>query len=377
MRILILNPEYPPIGGGAGNASRHLAHALAARGHAVTVLTAHYRDLPRHETQGAVQVRRIWAWRRRADRSGPREQAAFILAGLVHTARLARTWRPDAMLAFFGAPSGVIAYLLRPWLRVPYVVLLRGGDVPGFRPYDFALYHRLIGPLLRRVWRAAAAVVANSRGLQRLALAFEPRVPVRVIPNGVDARRFAPPPQRAWNPPHLLFVGRVVYQKGLDVLLHALAGLPAGGAWRLTIVGDGPYRPHLEALAAQKGLRERITFAGWQPPTRLPAFYRAANLFVFPSRDEGMPNAVLEAMASGLPVIATRIAGNEELITPEVGHLVPRDDPAALRDALADLLPAAARRQRMGAAARARVVQHYTWDAAARAYEALLQEVRT
>lgn len=373
MRVLILNPEYPPVGGGAGNASRHLALALANLGQRVTVLTAYYDALPRLE-EGAVRVIRIPALRRRPDRSGVVEQAAFVVSGLWYTFRLARRERPDVILAFFGAPSGIIAWLLRPWLQVPYIVLLRGGDVPGFRPYDFATYHRLIGPLLRRVWHGAEAVVANSQGLRTLAQRFEPRVPVLVIPNGVDLKRFAPPVRRAWNPPHLLFVGRVVYQKGLDVLFEALARL-RDLPWQLTIVGDGPYRAVLESQAEALGLRERIRFAGWQSPERIPDFYRQANLFVFPSRDEGMPNAVLEAMASGLPVVATRIAGNEELITPETGRLVPKENVVALSGALGELLRDAALRQQMGEAARQRVMAHYTWEAAARRYLALIQEV--
>lgn len=376
MRILLLNPEYPPIGGGAGNASRHLAQALTALGHEVTVLTVRYGTLPRQEEQVGVRVVRIPALRRRPDRSGALEQGAFVLSGWVQTVRLVRHWWPDVILAFFGAPSGIIAWALPPGLRVPYVVALRGGDVPGFRPYDFATYHRLVGPVLRRVWRRAAAVVANSQGLRDLARRFDPTVPIRIIPNGVDPQRFAPPEKRTWAPPRLLFVGRLVYQKGLDVLLEALAGVPETLPWHLTLVGDGPYRPTLEALAAQRGLKERLTFAGWHPPERIPAFYREANLFVFPSRDEGMPNAVLEAMASGLPVLATRIAGNEELVAPEVGVLVPRDDPMALREALLRLLPDAALRQRLGVAARQRVMEHFTWEATAQRYLDLFREAR-
>ncbi len=376
MRILLLNPEYPPIGGGAGNASRHLARALVRLGHDVAVITTHHDALPRHEETDGVHVHRIPAWRRRPDRSGVREQAAFLLSGWWHTARMVRGWKPDVILAFFGAPSGMIAWALPPWLRVPYVVALRGGDVPGFRPYDFATYHRLIGPVLRRVWRRAVAVVANSQGLRDLAHRFDPAVPIRVIPNGVDTHRFAPPETRAWTPPHLLFVGRVVYQKGLDVLVQALAGLPKELSWHLTIVGDGPYRPALENLARQMDVRAAITFAGWQHPDALPAFYREANAFVFPSRDEGMSNAVLEAMASGLPVVATAIAGNEELVTPETGLLVEKDDPEMLARALDAFFTAPPERwQQMGEKARRRVLAHYTWEITARQYLELFREV--
>ncbi|NPA92556.1 MAG: glycosyltransferase family 4 protein [Chloroflexi bacterium] len=374
MRILLLNSEYPPIGGGAGNASQYLSRSLVAEGHQVTVLTARYGNLPHRENTDGIEVIRIPAWRRRPDYSTAREQGAFIISGLWYAARLIHRERYDVILAFFGAPSGIIAWILYPWAKIPYVVALRGGDVPGFRPYDFATYHRLIGPVLRRVWRRAAAVVANSEGLRELALKFEPSVPIHVIPNGVDPQRFAPPPTRAWDPPRLLFVGRVVYQKGLDVLLKALAQLSADIPWQLTIVGDGPYHAKLEALAQALGIQHRITFAGWQPPKRIPEYYHQANVFVFPSRDEGMPNAVLEAMASGLPIVATRIAGNEELVTPDVGILVPKEDEAALKDALERLLTDPATRERMGTAARQRVLQHYTWDATAQRYLQLLRE---
>ncbi len=375
MRILLLNPEYPPIGGGAGNAARHLAQALVRRGHSVRVVTAHLRGLPRRQDDNGVQVWRIPALRRRADRSGAVEQAAFVLAALPAVVRQIYTWQPRGILAFFGAPSGIVTWLLHPWLRVPYVVALRGGDVPGFRPYDFARYHRLLAPLLRRVWRQAAAVVANSQGLRTLAQRFAPEVPIAVIPNGVDPQRFRPPSHRAWLPPRLLFVGRLVYQKGLDVLLQALAALPREQDWHLTLVGDGPYRATLEQQATTLGLRARLTFVGWQPPERIPTFYAAANLFVFPSRDEGMPNAVLEAMAAGLPVVATAIAGNEELLTPQTGRLVPPGDADALRATLHTLLPEAEVRQTLGAAARQRVLAHYTWDAVAEQYEALLERI--
>lgn len=373
MKILLINSEYPPIGGGAGNASAHLAQALARRGDEVTVLTVRHGELPPVEAQGPVRVVRAAGLRRRADRSGAIEQAGFLLSGTIGVWRLLRTWRPDVTLAFFGVPCGAVALVLQATRGIPYIVSLRGGDVPGFRPYDFALYHRLMGPLIRRVWREARAVVANSHGLRQLANAFEPGVPVEIIPNGVDLARFAVP-ERPWDPARMLFVGRVVYQKGLDVLLEALAGL-RDLPWELVVAGDGSQRERLGNCARELGIGDRVEFVGWLRGDELLQAYTQANLFVFPSRHEGMPNAVLEAMAAGLPVIASRIAGSEELVAPdESGLLVPADDVAALRQALAKLLPDGPRRARLGGAGRRRVEQHYTWDGVAAAYHTLLTQ---
>jgi len=190
---------------------------------------------------------------------------------------------------------------------IPYIVSLRGGDVPGFRPYDFWLYHRIAVPFLHIIWHGAAAVVANSKGLRDLATAFDSTVEIEIIPNGVDEARFWMP-ERRWSSPRILSVGRIVHQKGLDLALGALAGLKHL-PWDWRIAGDGPDLPHLEARLIHEGLQERVRFLGWRRADELVQEYQTASMFVFPSRHEGMPNALLEAMASGLPVIASRIAG--------------------------------------------------------------------
>jgi glycosyltransferase involved in cell wall biosynthesis len=374
MRILIINSEYPPIGGGAGNASARIAACMASAGHEVTVVTSKYRGLSWSETRDGLRIVRAPARRKRLDRSLAYEQISFIFGGFFCALGISVRRRPDVTLAFFGMPSGAIALPLRILLGVPYIVSLRGGDVPGFRPYDFAVYHRLSAPLLRRIWRRAGAVIANSRGLRTMAQRFERRVPIETIPNGVDPERFEPP-DRDWESVRMLFVGRVVYQKGLDLLLHAL-GRMKEQPWSLTIVGDGPQRGPLELLAAHLGIVDRIRFAGWLQGEELISAYHAANLFVYPSRHEGMPNAVLEAMASGLPVIATRIAGNEELVVErETGMLVESENQQDLERALSGLMADPELRRRLGAAARAFVSERYPWERITGAYLDVLKRV--
>ncbi len=373
MRLLIINSEYPPIGGGAGNASANLARSLAEIGHDVLVLTARFSDLPRVEKRDGVTIHRIPALRRKQERSGALEQAAFILSASLWILGRARQIRPNATLAFFGMPSGAVAWLLKKFYRIPYVVSLRGGDVPGFRPYDFKTYHKLIGPFLHIIWHGASAVIANSKGLRDLALAFDSNIEIPIIPNGVDSSRYAVE-DREWSPPRILSVGRVVHQKGLDLGLRALAQLKDLD-WEWYIVGDGPQTTSLKSLARELGISERVMFPGWQSHQDLLKWYHQANLFLFPSRHEGMPNAVLEAMASGLPVIATRIAGNEELVVEgETGFLVQTENVDELREALRKALTHSSLREKMGAASRLRVEQNYTWQKAAEQYQTLLKQ---
>ncbi len=133
----------------------------------------------------------------------------------------------------------------------------------------------------------------------------------------------------------------------------------------------------LQALAKALGIAKRVTFLGWQSRTDLIEQYKKASLFLFPSRHEGMPNALLEAMASGLPVIATCIAGNEELVADgETGILVPSEDVDALGVAIRKLLTDGVLRQQMGLASRRRVEENYSWESTAKQYAILLEKVK-
>ena len=372
MHVLILNSEFPPIGGGAGNASAHIAKSLVSQGHQVTVLTSAFADLPRDEIKDNVHIIRLPAARRFLDRSTAFEQMLFMITLTIWGFFWLLKLRPNAILAFFGVPSGVAAWLWSLVIRTPYIVLLRGGDVPGFRPYDFAVLHRLISPILRLVWKRAYGVVANSRGLKDLGLVFEPKIAIKVIPNGVADMGISA--KRKWAPAHMLFVGRLVYQKGLDILFEALANLKKK-KWTLTIVGDGPRISWLEQRATDLGIIDRIHFSGWQSREQLPHHYQEANLFVYPSRHEGMPNALLEAMSAGLPCVASNIAGNEELIDSGVnGFLVESENSAELQRALEKLLQDEALRKKMGRSARKKAETEYSWQAAGEAYSRLLKE---
>ena len=375
MRILILNSEYPPIGGGAGNASANLARCLADLGHEVSVVTARFGDQPHLEKSTNLTVIRIPALRRKQDRSGALEQIVFILSASFWTLRLIRQLKPDVTLAFFGVPSGAVTLFIKLVTKIPYVVSLRGGDVPGFRPYDFGTYHKLIAPLLRIIWKQASAIVANSNGLRELAVQFDARFEIPVIPNGVDLELYRTD-ARSTAMPRLFSVGRIVHQKGLDLAMQALAGLKEL-SWEWRIAGDGPQLDALKLLAQKLGIADRVQFLGWQAREQLIEQYHWSNLFLFPSRHEGMPNAVLEAMASGLPVIASRIAGSEELVSNgETGFLFPSEDIEALRDALRKLISDTVLRQTMGNVARRHMEERYSWAATAEQYALLLEKVQ-
>jgi glycosyltransferase involved in cell wall biosynthesis len=371
-RVLLVNYEYPPLGSGAGTATAALAGALANMGCDVVVLTSRFRGQPAVERTHGFTVRRVKVVRRRADRCSPPEMLTFIASAGRAALQLARAWRPDLTVAFFGIPGGPVAWLLRARFGVPYIVSLRGGDVPGF-DYgpEAGPLQRASAPAIRFLWRRAAAVVANGSGLGELAEAALPGLRVPVVPNGVDVDVVPSTVNArpdAGDAVRLLFVGRLVHQKGCDVLLDALARirhLP----FTLDVVGDGPDREALQTQAKAAGIAGRVTFSGWVARERIGDHFRAAAAFALPSHIEGMPNALLEAMAHALPVVATDVPGSRDLVEHErTGLLVPAASADALARALERLIGDPALRVRLGAAARAHVAAHHTWAATAAAY---------
>jgi glycosyltransferase involved in cell wall biosynthesis len=373
LKVLILNSEYPPIGGGAGTATSNLARYMASKGVETKIITSRFGNLPEIEKSKNLEIIRVPSRRERADRSGPMEQISFIFVSSWYCLTHFRDWKPDVVWAFFGFPGGMTALLLKVLYKIPYIVSLRGGDVPGFRPYDFKKFHRIGGPFIKIVWKHSSGLIANSNGLRNLALNFHHSIPIDVIPNGVDLNIFKPS-LRNGKVPQLLFTGRVVYQKGLDLLVEALSAL-IDIPWELAIIGDGSYKDQLHQRIDALGLTKRIRFHGWCNQNQLLPILAQAHIFVNPSRHEGMPNAVLEAMACGLPVIATRIAGNEDLVkNGENGFLVSNENVIELRDALRTLLTDKPLRLKMGECSRAIVENKFSWSHSGEEYLALLQK---
>lgn len=378
MKFLLINYEYPPIGAGAATATQAIARNLVKLGHEVTVLTARYGDLPSVRVEEGVTVRRIRCLRRRADRCSITEMTSFVLSALFSLVFVIPRIRPNATIAFFSIPCGPIALLGKALFHVPYVVSLRGGDVPGLVP-EIEGTHRFLQSVRRASLKRAVAVIANSEGLRDLSMAAD-RVPVGVIPNGVDTEFFSPAPQMTPSAEsdrfRVLFVGRFHAQKNLMALLNQFARLRDESAKRveLHLVGDGPLLKELQEQAASLRLNGEIKWHGWLARSELRAVLQSCDCFVNPSLYEGMPNAVLEAMACGKPVVASRIPGNDAVVQHEAtGFLFPVGEPAALGASLAQLVNDPAQAAEMGRKGRALVEREYCWNRVADAYARLFQ----
>jgi glycosyltransferase involved in cell wall biosynthesis len=226
--------------------------------------------------------------------------------------------------------------------------------------------------LQRQAYRCASRVVANSAAARQILL-NEGLAPasIAVIPNGVDAGSYPDRPAGAAPLRRVITVANLRREKSHETLIDAAAQLASQfpGA-QFQIVGDGPRRAELEAMARARGLERTVAFLGHRED--VADLLRAADVFVLPSRSEAFPNGAIEAMAAGLPVVASAVGGLLDLIDPgRTGVLVPADDSAALAAALRDLFNDPALAGRLGAAAQAHVRQRYSFERMVASFEEL------
>jgi glycosyltransferase involved in cell wall biosynthesis len=247
---------------------------------------------------------------------------------------------------------------------IPYLILLRGADVPGFMP-ELDRIHRITRPIRRLILRNASAIIANDEGLANRSMAADP-YPVSVIPNGVDTDYFIPAKHGSHVDGYrILFVGRFAVQKNLFYLLDQCSKVKSAFAGKVSLrmVGDGPQMHELRRHAAKVGLEDSVIWYGWAQKDQLRELYATSSCFVNPSLYEGMPNTVLEAMASGLPLVTSDVPGNNTLVQDgENGYIFDLQKPDSLFDALARLIQDPEGASRMGNRGRQSAVDNYSWD---------------
>lgn len=368
MKILTVNYEFPPIGGGAAPVTLELCRQFVRIGHQTDVVTMHFRDLPTFEEIDGVRVFRVPCLRRRADLCRIHEMASFLLGARPMLARLLHAHRYDLVHTHFLIPTGPLGLWVRRRSGCPWVVTVHGSDVPGYNPDRFRLAHRLLFPFWRQLVHQADAIVSPSRSLQSLLQQHCPQAGVHVIPNGIEGPAFRTDVPKK---PQILACSRLLPRKGIQYLIEAVRDLSLD--WPVHIVGDGPYGLALQELA--RGSKTPITFHGWldRCDPRFLELYESSSIFVFPSEAENFPTVLLEAMAAGCAVITTDAGGCPEVCGDAAVYVKP-GDVEGLRTRLYELLASPALREHWSQKARARAAI-FSWSGAARQYLDLFERL--
>lgn len=337
MRILVLNHEFPPVGGGGGRAAESICQSLAKRGHEIKVLTSHFKDLPREEQRDGYDIIRIPALRTQAFRASFLSMVIYVLSGLWAGLRLVRLFHPEVIHVHFAVPAGALAWMLARLTRVPYVLTAHLGDVPGGVPEKTNDWFRWIFPITRWIWRDASARVAVSEYTRSLALKRY-NEEVLVIPNGIDVSGENQTSIRVNNPPVIVFAGRFMEQKSPLLIVQTLNGIK-DIPWKCVMIGDGPLMLEVKKSISEYSLDDRFFLPGWITPDEVMKQFEQSDILFMPSLSEGLPVVGVQALAKGLAIVASRVGGFVDLVDEnQNGYLIETGNTEGFKTRLQELL---------------------------------------
>jgi len=315
MKILVLSHEFPPIGGGGGRAAFDICNQLIKQDHHITVLTAHFDNLPKEETISGINILRIPSLRKESYRAKLSTMIAYVLSGLWAGYRFIRNHKPDIIHAHFAVPAGALAFILSILTNTPYILTVHLGDVPGGVPEKTGKWFKWIKPFTYPIWNRAKRVIAVSEHTRQLALANY-KVNIDVIPNGADVKLLSPNEIKLNQPVRLVFAGRFVAQKNPLAIIRILSELKDLN-WRCTMLGDGPLFEEVKNEIKNKNMEARFELQGWITPEEVLQWFSKSDILFMPSLSEGLPVVGVQALAKGLAIVASDIGGFKDLVDNE------------------------------------------------------------
>ena len=376
MKLLLLNYEYPPLGGGAGQATQSLAKQLVKLGHDVDIITSHTKFAFNYNLDGGAKVYSVPSLRKGIHDCGLRGAFTYIVFAYFEMLKLVRSKKYDIIHYFFSLPTAFLSILPGNHLKLPYIVSLRGSDVPNYDIYNrkLELLHKIYLPVTKLIWKRSMAVIAVTSSLKQTALRTNPRQLIDVIPNGLDINIFSQVTKykRKDNNFRLITVSRLIKRKGIQHVLKALSEIKDSSIC-LTIIGEGNYENELKSISNKLGLIKVVTFLGFCARDIIPLYFWQSDAFILLSLAEAFGNVIAEAMACGLPIIGANIGGIPDLVGKENGILVDPENISQIKCAIKTLKNSKEMRINMGKVNAEKIAHKYNWEKIALAYKFILK----
>jgi glycosyltransferase involved in cell wall biosynthesis len=380
MNILILNYEYPPLGGGAGLVTQHLAEQFNKRGHHVYILTTWYAGTPEYSVEENITIVRLKCRRKYTYKSNPLEMLSWIKHSKNLFKNIQEKIEIDVCLANFTLPGGEVArYLKKKW-NIPFVILSHGHDIPWFSPKQMFWYHLVLQFHIKKIMLEADRNILLTEELKANADKFlgenfhHKNI---VIPNGLNIKEAKEEKANKNSQLTILFVGRLVEQKDPITLLKAIKLLENKEIpFHLKIIGDGDLKNEVEKQIYKLKLKS-VSLMGKVSNSEVVQEMEAAHILVAASREEAMSLSVLEAVSNGLYVIATNISGNNEVIIEnENGNFVKYGDEQDIANKIEQFyLNKFMKGYQYPHHLNSSLANRYSWDSAAQKYLEVFEEI--
>lgn len=327
LKILMLNYEFPPLGGGAGNATYYLLKEFAKYPNIEIDLITSSIDKERvKKFSKNITIYFLYINKKgNLHYQSQKDLLKYSWKAYKLAKKLKKTKNYNLCHAFFGIPCGYIAMKL----KIPYIVSLRGSDVPFYNNRFYWFDKFIFKRISKKVWKNSKATITNSKGLKELALNSSPNQKIEVIYNGVNTEEFKPLKNKKHNKKIVIIsTGRLIERKGYEYLLEALK---ENKNFELWLVGDGNLKGRLKDISNKN--KVNVKFLGKIDHSKINNLLQKADIFCLPSLNEGMSNSILEAMACGLPIITTNVGGSQELINGN-GFVLNKESSEELKEAI-------------------------------------------
>ena len=340
LRILILNYEYPPLGGGAGIATKHLAERFAQLGHHVQIVTTWFNGYPEYSSEGNLTIVRLKSRRRVSYKSNPLEMMSWAKHTLNYFKNIDEILPFDVCFANFTLPGGIVADFVKKKWNIPFVILSHGHDIPWFAPHQMRLWHSITYFWIRKILRNSSANILLTQDLKQSADKFIGKNYIhknKVIPNGMLMDKYKSGFDNSKGYLNILFVGRMVDQKDPLTFIKACQKInrlkiPA----QFKMIGDGPLKSQIEKLAMKFDL-PNISIMGQVSHYEVLKSYEKADVLIMPSREEAMSLVMLEAVSRGIYIISTLVSDIDKMLEEDVnGKIVSYNSPEEISTAVAD-----------------------------------------
>ena len=312
MNILVLNYEFPPIGGGASPVSKDIAIEMVKMGHKVKVVTMGYAKLPKDENVQGIDVHRVKCLRTKPFVCYPWEQLTYLISGYFYIKKMMKKGNAfDAVHVHFIIPTGVLAWWMKKKYGLNYIVTAHGSDVPGHNKKRFVLLHKLLIKPWKVIVKQAYAVVSPSVYLADMIKHKVPELNCTLISNGVNTNLFGELPKEKI----ILVMSRLQETKGIQIIIEALSKMERMGNWKLYIAGDGPYADTLKKMVEEYSLQNCVRFCGWveNKSEKHVELVGKSAIYISASTFENSPISVLEAMSAKCNVLLSDISAHQQI----------------------------------------------------------------
>ncbi len=324
MKILMLNYEYPPIGGGGGVISKHIAEGLAELGHEIHVLTSKFQDTPEvSQPAQNLTVIRLKVNRKTDFKSNPIEMLDWVLKTKKYCNTYVKSQKFDLCFANFVLPGGEVALYLKKKFNLKFVVISHGHDIPWVHAKRLWPLYLMGYQKIKKVLNQTEKVFLQTPMMFENLKSFHAKAAqkVAIVPNGFSSEVLTKKENKEQF--KVIFVGRIVKQKDPATLIKGFSNfLDNGGEGILKIFGDGPVRKHLQKALEAAGLQYQILLMGKTSQHEVLEELASSSVYVSTSLNEGMSMAMLEAAATGLPIISTPVSGTSLILNQENSFLI-------------------------------------------------------